>query len=129
MTLFLTVAVLGIVTAWRFVWPAEQLAAAEEALRQHDFPEARSCLDRYLARWPGDPKGLLLAARASWQTGDHADAEHYITASEDQTGPTDAKLGTVTVGRRSMPRCANKASIARVSTTALDTSRYGNSKN
>jgi tetratricopeptide (TPR) repeat protein len=88
--LFLTVAVLGIVTAWRFVWPAEQLAAAEEALGQHDFQEARSRLNRYLARRPGDPKGLLLAARAAWQSGAHADAERFIVEYERHAGLTDA---------------------------------------
>jgi hypothetical protein len=86
----LTLVGLGAIAVRQYLWPRGQLAAAEEALRQHDFADARSRLDRYLARWPRDQKGLLLAARAAWQSGAHADAERLIIEYEKCSGPTDA---------------------------------------
>jgi Tfp pilus assembly protein PilF len=86
----LAVAVLGSLVVWYYAWPGEQLAAAAQALRQHDYVNARSRLDRYLLRWPDDNKALLLAARAAWQSGDYAESERFIGEHERRAGPTDS---------------------------------------
>src|SRR5579871_1371582 len=75
--------------AARFDWQAAELEAAEQALRRHDCADARSRLDRYLARWPGDPTALLMATRAAWQTGAHAEAERFLSTCEAAGGQTD----------------------------------------
>ena len=79
-------AVVGVV----FVWPALELAAAEDDLDRHDPSSARARLDRHLARHPDDPQALLLALRAARRSGEYADAERFLTALEERTGPTDA---------------------------------------
>ncbi len=78
---------------WCFVWPAEELAVATEALRLHDISEARARFERYRSRWPKDAKALLLAARAAAQAGDFADAERLI-------GEHDALAGATSASRR-----------------------------
>jgi Tfp pilus assembly protein PilF len=73
-----------------FVRPALELGAAEGDLDRHDPAAARSRLDRYLDRHPDDTHALLLAVRAARRSGDYADAERFLTALEERTGPTDA---------------------------------------
>src|SRR5947209_3403671 len=86
----LALTVLAAIICRRVVWPAEQLAAAEQALRQHELPDVRGRLERYLARRPNDPRALLLAARAASQSGDYAGAERFLSRYEQTAGPTDA---------------------------------------
>ena len=81
---------LGVAIAWRLVWPALALSAAERALRRHDPASARARLDRYLDRWPGDLRALFLAAQAARRSDACADAERLLTAFEKASGPTDA---------------------------------------
>jgi predicted Zn-dependent protease len=73
-----------------FARPAVELFLAEQALRRSDPQTARSRLDAYLSRWPGDGAALLLAAQAARQAGAYADAERLLTASEQASGPTAA---------------------------------------
>jgi tetratricopeptide (TPR) repeat protein len=86
----LTLAGLGLGILEFFVWPAALLRDAEEALRRNDPAAARAPLDRYLARRPHDPRALLLAAQAARRSDACADAERFLTAFEQVSGPTDA---------------------------------------
>ena len=85
-----TLAALGLGVLEFFVWPAAALRDAEAALRRHDVAAARAALDRYLARRPRDRQALLLAARAARREDACADAERFLTACEQASGPTDA---------------------------------------
>jgi tetratricopeptide (TPR) repeat protein len=73
-----------------FARPAVELFLAEQALRRYDSQTARSRMDAYLARWPGDGAALLLAAQAARQAGAYADAERLLTACELASGPSGA---------------------------------------
>jgi tetratricopeptide (TPR) repeat protein len=73
-----------------FLWPALVIGAAEDDLRRHDPAAARARLDRYLARHPGDAHALFLAAQAARRADAFADAERFLTAFEEVSGPTDA---------------------------------------
>src|SRR5262249_9853226 len=86
----LTLAGLGAVVAWRVLWPAAELDAAERALRQHDLASARAPRARSRARRPNDERALLLAARAARRSGACADAERFLGVFEARAGPTDA---------------------------------------
>jgi tetratricopeptide (TPR) repeat protein len=81
---------LGLGLAGRALWPAGELEAAERALRRHDPVAARGHLDRYLARRPHYDRALLLAARAARRADACADAERFLSAYEDEAGPSDA---------------------------------------
>jgi Tfp pilus assembly protein PilF len=81
---------LAVGLAWRVVWPALALAAAESALDRNDLAAARADLDCYLARWPGDEQALLLAARAARRSDACADAERLLTEHEQAFKPSDA---------------------------------------
>src|SRR5262249_37829584 len=80
---------IGVGIAGRFR-PEVELAAAEKALRQDDPAAARVHLDLCLAHSPNLPKALLLAATAARRSGACADAERFLTAFEEATGPTPA---------------------------------------
>jgi tetratricopeptide (TPR) repeat protein len=86
----LTLAGLGLGVLEFFVWPAAALRDAEEALARLDAEAARAALGRYLARWPHDPRALFLAAQAARRSDACADAERFLTAFEQASGPTDA---------------------------------------
>jgi tetratricopeptide (TPR) repeat protein len=81
---------LGLGLAGRLLWPSSELEAAERALRRNDPSAARTHLDHYLARRPGYDRALLLAARAARRADACADAERFLTAYEDEAGPSDA---------------------------------------
>jgi len=70
--------------------PADDLKAAEEALRQNDPAAARSYLDRVLAHSPDDPRALFLAAQAARRSDACADAERFLTALDRTALPTPA---------------------------------------
>src|SRR5262245_34612935 len=84
----LMLAAVGVGLAVALVGPALELNAAEQTLRQYDFAAARARLDRYLARRPGEPRALLLAAEAARRSGACADAERFLTSYEERSGPT-----------------------------------------
>ncbi|HET6575120.1 MAG TPA: tetratricopeptide repeat protein [Fimbriiglobus sp.] len=73
-----------------FLWPALVIDSVEADLRRHDPAAARARLDRYLARHPGDAHALFLAAQAARRADACADAERFLTAFEEASGPTDA---------------------------------------
>jgi tetratricopeptide (TPR) repeat protein len=80
---------IGVGIAGRFR-PEVELAAAEKALRQDDPAAARVPLDRCLAHSPNLPKALLLAATAARRCDACADAERFLTAFDETSGPTAA---------------------------------------
>jgi predicted Zn-dependent protease len=80
----------GVVLARNAARPEPELEAAEQALQRNDPAAARSCLDRCLARWPDEPRALLLAARAARRSDACADAERFLAAFENVSGPTPA---------------------------------------
>lgn len=84
-------AVVATAVGWFAVLPAVELNAAESALRKNDAAQARTHLDRYLARKPDDKHALFLAARAARLCGAYADAEKYLAASDDGGGQTDER--------------------------------------
>src|SRR5262245_18464540 len=86
----LTLAIAAVGVTLAFIAPAIELDAAEQALRQHNPTEARTRLDRYLARWLGQQRALLLAAQAARQCDACADAERFLTEYEHRFRPTTA---------------------------------------
>lgn len=83
---------LGLVLAlvWFAILPAVAIGRAQAALRGNDPAGALPRLERYLARWPNDSGALLLAAQAARRSDGCADAERFLSASEQGSGPTDA---------------------------------------
>jgi Tfp pilus assembly protein PilF len=83
-------AVLAVWIGWRVVWPAASLREVQQALDRENLAAARAGLDRHLARWPGDGRALLLAARAARRSDACADAERFLVAFEQAHEQTDA---------------------------------------
>jgi tetratricopeptide (TPR) repeat protein len=77
---------IGVLGAW-YLWPNVWLALAEQALQQNDPLTARSYLDRYHARRPGDANALLLLAKAARHSDDYASAERYLAEYDKAGGP------------------------------------------
>ncbi len=84
-----------------------QIALAEAAAAQEDWPGARAALDRALAARPGDPQALTLRAAARRNAGDAAgaigDAEAALAAAP---GAPDALVergaAALALGRRDL---------------------------
>ena len=74
---------------WFLIRPYYQLHVAETYLHKHDDLAAQNRLKSYLADHPDDAKALLLAAQAARGLGEYGNAERYLTASEEKSGPTD----------------------------------------
>src|SRR5262245_26943414 len=70
--------------------PADELKAAEEALRGNDPAMARVHVERVLAHAPDDSRALFLAAQAARRSDACADAERLLTALERTSRPTPA---------------------------------------
>lgn len=90
--LVLVIAGLAISGAGIIVWyflPLTTLAGAERALQSCDFAVARSSLDRYRARRPGDTRACLLAVQAARRSGAYADAERLLNQFEAAHSATD----------------------------------------
>src|SRR5436190_20891130 len=86
----IAVVVLVLIAIWYYGFgPAADLAAAETALAKHDPIPAQHRLERRLAWWPSDQRGLLLAARAARCNGAFADAERFLTRYEAAHGTTE----------------------------------------
>jgi hypothetical protein len=77
------------IAAW-VVSPALELRAAESDLREENASAALARLHRYLARWPDDQRALFLAAQAARRCDACAEAERFLAAFEEKTGPTNA---------------------------------------
>lgn len=90
LTAALVLAGLALGLAGRLLWPAGELAAAEQALARHDPHAAKAHADRYLAARPGHGPALLLGARAARRADACADAERLLAEHEAAEGPTDA---------------------------------------
>jgi tetratricopeptide (TPR) repeat protein len=86
----LALAGLGVALAVYVVRPLLARTAAERALRRNDPAAARAHVERCLARWPGNSRALFLAAQAARRDDACADAERYLTASEEASGATPA---------------------------------------
>jgi len=67
------------------------LAAAERALDQRDFSEAKSRLDKCLALRPDDPTVFLLLARTARRAEKYEEAASQLTVARGKF-PTDASL-------------------------------------
>jgi Flp pilus assembly protein TadD len=78
----------------RVLWSHRDRAAAERALEEYDFPEARRRLADCIRLRPDDPAVRLLAAQAARRDGDLEAAEEQLDRCDRLTGgPTsDAKL-------------------------------------
>jgi tetratricopeptide (TPR) repeat protein len=74
-------------------WRAEQLPAAERALRAGSFAEARLRLDRCLGWSPADADALCLAARLERVEGNYDAAEALLEKCQSRHGST--RLGTL----------------------------------
>lgn len=86
----LAVTGLAVWIGWRVVWPAAFLREVQQALEREDLAAARAGLDRHLARWPGNGRALLLAARVARRSDACADAERFLVGFEQAQGQTDA---------------------------------------
>jgi tetratricopeptide (TPR) repeat protein len=78
-----------VLVGWFLIRPYYQLQVAETYLQKHDDLAAQNRLKSYLADHPDDAKALLLLAQAARGLGEYGNAERYLTASEEKSGPTD----------------------------------------
>jgi tetratricopeptide (TPR) repeat protein len=67
---------------WQWWQARREWQAAEAALAQRRFPEARAHLDAYLAIWPNSAAGHFLAARTAWRQADYDGAEEHLARSQ-----------------------------------------------
>ncbi len=71
---------LGVAIAGSHLWAQYHFQAAEKALEQRDFEQARAHLAKSLKVWPRDGETHFLAARAARRAGDYDDAENHLHA-------------------------------------------------
>jgi Tfp pilus assembly protein PilF len=69
-------------------WRSGQLPAAERALREGNFAEARARLSRCLSWSPDDPEVLCLAARLERVEGNYDAAAAFLEQCQARTGAT-----------------------------------------
>jgi tetratricopeptide (TPR) repeat protein len=99
----------GALVAWTVLWPAIELRAAEQLLRDNDPSGARDRLGGYLARWPSDKRALFLAVQAARRSDACADAEQLLTRFEEASGPTDgSRLEWVLLGAQQGDFCGEE---------------------
>jgi tetratricopeptide (TPR) repeat protein len=77
----------------RQLWAWQHLQQAREALRQRNFPEALSHLQRCLEVWPRDPATHLLAAQAARRADLRDEAErHLLDCAQLSAAPEALRL-------------------------------------
>jgi tetratricopeptide (TPR) repeat protein len=80
----------GAYQAGWFAWGLFHANAAQTALAQRDFPQARQHLACCRRAWPSDSETLLLASQAARRDGDLDGASRLLTACREANGLPEA---------------------------------------
>ncbi len=72
------------------LWAEYHFRAAQRALQQRDFAQARADLRSCLKVWPTGAHSHFLAARAAWRAGFYDEAEGHLAVCQKQQSAPDA---------------------------------------